>query len=440
VRYKPYPTYKDSGVEWLGEVPEHWDVRRLKHCLNLMTDKTSRRGHPVALENIEGWSGRFIETASEFEGEGVAFVPGDILFGKLRPYLAKAYLAQANGEAVGDFHVLRPEKSTAGRFAQYQILNRDFIAIADSSTFGAKMPRVGWEFMGNMAFLVPSPAEQTTIAAFLDHETATLDTLIAKQERLIELLQEKRQALISHAVTKGLNPDAPMKDSGVEWLGEVPAHWDVMAIKHVCTLLKDGTHLPPQRVDDGVPLLSVRNIQDGVFSLLDDDSMISHEDFLELCRSFVPQPNDVLLAIVGATLGKTAVVPPRLGQFHIQRSLAIFRPNHLEHFKFLHRVFESGSFQQLLWENVGFSAQPGIYLGALANFRIPVPPVDEQGRLINYLDYETFKLDCLIEKSCQCIALMRGHRTALVSSAVTGKIDVREFANIKAEESELQTT
>ena len=194
-------TMKDSGIEWLGEVPEHWEVKRLKHNLRLLTGKTERREYPVALENIESGTGRFIETETEFEGEGIAFEPGDILFGKLRPYLAKAYLAERVGEAVGDFHVMRPVDGVAGRFAQHQILSGNFIALVDSSTFGAKMPRVSWEFMGNMPFASPLIEEQTAIATFLDQEIAKLDELAAEAQRGIELLKERRSALISAAVT-----------------------------------------------------------------------------------------------------------------------------------------------------------------------------------------------------------------------------------------------
>ena len=136
-----YPEYKDSGVEWLGEVPGHWKVKRLKHNLRLLTEKTDRRENPVALENIEGWTGRFIATDTEFQGEGIAFAANDILFGKLRPYLAKAYRAESSGEAVGDFLVMRPTAGVDSRFAQYQILNRTFIDIVDGTTFGSKMPR-----------------------------------------------------------------------------------------------------------------------------------------------------------------------------------------------------------------------------------------------------------------------------------------------------------
>lgn len=197
----PNTPMKDSGIEWLGEVPEHWEVKRLKHTLKLLTEKTDRRENPVALENIESWSGRFIQTETTFEGEGIAFERGDILFGKLRPYLAKVYLAETAGEAVGDFHVLRPTIDKDSHFSQYQILNREFIAIIDGSTFGAKMPRVSWDFLGNMILTTPPNSEQQTIAAFLDSETAKLDVLTSEAKTVISLLQERRTALISAAVT-----------------------------------------------------------------------------------------------------------------------------------------------------------------------------------------------------------------------------------------------
>jgi len=197
----PDASMKDSGVEWLGEVPAHWEVRRLKHNFRLLTQKTDRRENPVALENIQSWLGRFIPTETEFEGEGITFERGDILFGKLRPYLAKAFLAETAGEAVGDFFVMRPTSDINGRFALYQILNKEFISIVDGSTFGAKMPRVSWEFMSGMVLAMPTQDEQSAIAAFLDRKTTKIDTLIQKTRHAIDLLKERRTALISAAVT-----------------------------------------------------------------------------------------------------------------------------------------------------------------------------------------------------------------------------------------------
>lgn len=197
----PYVTMKNSGVEWLGEVPEHWDVKRLKRLLRLLTEKTDRRDNPIALENIQGWSGRFTPTETEFEGEGTAFERGDILFGKLRPYLAKVYLTESSGEAVGDFHVMRPIPEIYGRFVMHQMLNRDFITIVNSSTFGAKMPRVAWDFMANMALVIPPKNEQQAIIDFLDNEISKFEVLTTEAQTTISLLQERRAALISAAVT-----------------------------------------------------------------------------------------------------------------------------------------------------------------------------------------------------------------------------------------------
>jgi len=284
-----------------------------------------------------------------------------------------------------------------------------------------------FEEMRRLPVIIPPLDEQQKIANFLDHETAKIDTLIEKQQQLIKLLKEKRQAVISHAVTKGLNPNAPMRDSGVEWLGEVPEHWNVVPLKHLCSLLKDGTHLPPSRVDSGVPLLSVRNIIDGKFVFRDDDSNISEKDYEDLCRPFIPQQGDVLLAIVGGTIGKVAIIE-KMTNFHIQRSVAIFRVKKtILTSEGLANIIGSSNFQSLLWENVGFSAQPGIYLGTLANFRLPIPPLDEQNEINKYCSLKSERIDILVSKAMSAVKFMQERRTALISAAVTGKIDIRNW-------------
>jgi type I restriction enzyme S subunit len=210
------------------------------------------------------------------------------------------------------------------------------------------------------------------------------------------------------------------KDSGIEWLGEVPSNWNVVPLKYICSLLKDGTHLPPARVDYGIPLLSVRNLVDGSFILRDDDSMISESSYEELCRGFIPQSQDVLLAIVGATLGKTALISNDLGPFHIQRSLAIFRTQ-LEKMLpiFLNLIFQSHGFQALLWELTGYSAQPGIYLGTLQNLRIPIPPSFVQKEIAEFVNKETAKIDELVAEQQRLIELLKEKRQAVISHAVT---------------------
>jgi len=197
----PDAPMKESGVEWAKKLPEHWTAKHLKRNVRLLTEKTETTECPVGLENLEGWTGRFIQTESDFQSEGVGFEADDILFGKLRPYLAKVWLADRNGEAIGDFHVLRPYERVNPRFIQYQLLTREVVDLVDGSSYGAKMPRASWGFLGCLEMPSPPAEEQLAIACFLDRETAKIDALIAEAPRAIKLLQERRLALISAAVT-----------------------------------------------------------------------------------------------------------------------------------------------------------------------------------------------------------------------------------------------
>ncbi|MCD4755140.1 MAG: restriction endonuclease subunit S [Deltaproteobacteria bacterium] len=424
-RWETYPDYKDSGVEWMGEIPVDWDKIRLKMLVNLINQKAGSEDlRYIGLENIESLTGNIIETDVSPEGIANLFGSNDVLFGKLRPYLSKVLMPDFEGRCTSELLVLRPKIITR-HFLFYCCLSNQFIKIVNSSTYGAKMPRASWDFIGNMVISCPPDDEQRAIAAFLDRKTAHIDILISKKERLIILLQEKRAALISYAVTKGLDPNVPMKYSGVEWLGEIPAHWQVQKLKHICSLLRDGTHQPPSRTETGIPLLSVRNIVDGQFINLPDDSLISEKDFKILQHSFEVKINDVLLAIVGATIGKIAVVK-EMPSFAIQRSLAVFRPiQNITNYRYLSFFFQSLKFQQLLWSNVSFSAQPGIYLGMLANFYSTIPDRIEQHAIVAFLECETAKLDDLTAKIQEAIKTLQEYRTALISAAVTGKIDVR---------------
>lgn len=441
-KYKAYPEYKDSGVEWLGKIPNHWTTLAIKHVAQLNPSKSC-----IGIEKMKGMCSfipmeklKFnslcldeIKNVTDVYNGYTYFENEDILIAKVTPCFENKNMVVAhdlnNGIGFGssEIYVLRCNDIINNDFLFYRLQEDNFMSIAEGAMTGAGgLKRVPSEVLNNFKFGLPSKKEQSIIVDFLKHETAKIDKLIERQQQLIELLKEKRQAVISHAVTKGLNPDVPMKDSGVEWLGDVPEHWSIRPLKHVCALIKDGTHLPPPRVDNGIPLLSVRNIVGGVFQFRDDDSQISHKDYKSLCSSFVPKKDDVLLAIVGATLGKVALVP-EMGSFHIQRSLGVFRTNELILPQHLSYIFESKDFQNLLWENAGFSAQPGIYLGTLSNFCIPVPPVTEQLKISEFITATVDKLDLLIYQASRLIALIQERRTALISAAVTGNIDVRDW-------------
>lgn len=416
-----YTEYKSSGVEWLGEVPGYWGVKRLKYNLKLLTEKTERREHPVALENIESWTGRFVETETEFEGEGIAFERGDILFGKLRPYLAKVYLAKTAGEAVGDFHVMRPSDVVDARFAQYQILNRDFIAVVDSSTFGAKMPRASWDSLCNMALATPPKIEQQTIAAFLDCETKKIDALIVEQQRLVELLAEKRQAMISHAVTKGLHPNARMKDSGIEWLGEVPEHWEVIQSRRLFAQRKDKACAADRQLTASQKY-----------------GILYQADFMEL------EGQKVVQVIHGADILKHVepndfVISMRSFQGGIEWSelrgsissaYVMLIPNKNVVPNFYRYLLKSKTYIQALQSTTNL-VRDGQAL-RYENFTLvalPLIPPEEQTAITAYLDSETAKFDTLTAEASRAIELLQERRSALISAAVTGKIDVRSYSS-----------
>ncbi len=201
----PSAPMRDSGVEWLGEVPGHWKGKKLKYLVTLVNEKSNSDSPEVriALENIESYTGKLINLNSEtiFEGEAKVFMRGDVLFNKLRPYLAKVFNSKTNGICVGELLVLRPSKSVISDFLYYRVLSEDFIKEVNSSTYGAKMPRASWEFIGNMLIPFPAIEEQREIIRFIESESTKTDHIISRIEKEIALLQKYRTALISEVVT-----------------------------------------------------------------------------------------------------------------------------------------------------------------------------------------------------------------------------------------------
>ncbi len=197
----PNAPMKDSGVEWLGEVPESWVEQKIKFISKLINEKTSEKSNVIALENIESWTGKYIETESSFESDAVKFKKNDVLFGKLRPYLAKVYLVENQGEAVGDIYVLRPNKLIHPQFLKFFMLSEKFIDYVNSSTNGTKMPRANWDFIGCIPIFLPHIKVQHEIVEYLESAVLKIELIINKQISLIEKLEEYRSSIISHAVT-----------------------------------------------------------------------------------------------------------------------------------------------------------------------------------------------------------------------------------------------
>ena len=228
-------------------------AKRLKYVVSLRRSRVDGKEDDrpyIGLENIESWTGKHLvdsvalneessPTAIERASLTNTFEPGDVLFGKLRPYLAKVWVAEFPGRSTTELLVMRPVEAES-RFLRYVCLWREFIDAVDASTFGSKMPRADWDFIGNMPIPVPDWPTQRTIADYLDRETARLDALVAAKERVLGLLAEKRRALITRAITRGLDTHAPLRDSGIPWLGKIPAHWTVGRLRFLTQRIEQG--------------------------------------------------------------------------------------------------------------------------------------------------------------------------------------------------------
>ncbi|WP_417277512.1 restriction endonuclease subunit S [Celeribacter sp.] len=411
----------DMAVISSDRLPAGWKRVPLKHNLRRLSDKFPKGGKVMALENIESWTGREIKTASTFEGDGVAFKKGDILFGKLRPYLAKVHLTETDGEAVGDLWALRHQEHVDPCFAAYQLLEPGFIDRVNGSTTGAKMPRAEWGFVGSIKVPTPPLEEQTAIATFLDRETARIDGLIEKKGRFIELLKEKRAALITHAVTKGIDVDVLMKDSGVEWIGQVPSHWDV---RRIAALFREAFRAP----DPSLPVLSVSihdGVTDGELSDEERDRKVALSEDRTKYQGVAP--GDLVYNMMRAWQGAfgavqvDGLVSPA---YVVAHPIAEFRTKFIEHI--LHTKSASEEIRRFSRGIADFRMR--LYWDHFRNLRVCLPSLEEQDAILAHIDRETTRIEGLISTTNRSIELLKEKRSALITAAVTGKIDVRSAA------------
>ena len=416
---KTYEKYKDSGVEWIGEVPEHWEKHRFKDFLQLNTNPSFNE-NKIGLENIEGKTGRFIETSSEFEGNGIEFIENDIVYGKLRPYLKKVWLAEFAGNAVGDFFIFRNKKNSDAHFLKYLFLSDGFTKEADGSTFGAKMPRVSSDFIRSMTYYLPLLSEQQCIASYLDKKCADIDKVIATQQRRIELLQELKQSTITHAVTRGLNPNVKMKDSGVEWIGEVPEHWKVMKSSLMSSLIGSGTTPNTNNKDyyceneeEGYNWLQTGDLNNGlIISTLKKVTLKAVKE----CNLKFYTTGSIVIAMYGATIGKVGILGFNTA---VNQACCVLSKTDKIVSKFVFYLFLSAK-ESLLISAIG-GGQPNISQDVIKKLKVVVPPLSEQQAIATYLDKKCAELDNSISKAQKEIDLLQEYKQALVTEVVTGK-------------------
>ena len=437
-----YPEYKDSGVEWLGEVPGHWEVVRL--------NTTATCNDEVLLESTaEDYEIEYVEISGVQAGQGItetATLPfgnapsrarrvvrdGDVLISTVRTYLraiAQVKSPPENMIASTGFAVLRPRRIDS-RFLGYACHAEGFVSEVIARSVGVSYPAINASELARLPIPLPTAPEQTAIATFLDRETAKIDALVAEQEKLIALLQEKRQAVISHAVTKGLDPSVTMKDSGVEWLGEVSVHWEVCALRRVIAAIEQGWSpecYAREAEEQEWGVLKAGCLNGGNFRPSENKALPPE---LPPEEAYEVRVGDVLMSRASGSpelVGSTALV--KATRERLMLSDKIFR---LKLKEFVNAAFFVAALNsrplRIQIENAlsgGNGMANNLPQSSLLTFAMAVPPLAEQATITVFLEQETAKLDTLTAEARSAITLLQERRTALISAAVTGQIDVR---------------
>ena len=438
IKYKVYPEYKNTDEVWLGDVPTHWRDIKINR-LSLIKRGASPR--PIDDPKYFDADGEYAwvriadvtacDTYLETTPQRLSTL-GASLSVKLEPNELFLSIAGTVGKpcinkikaCIHDGFVYFPEYKENIKFLYYIFAAGE--AYKGLGKFGTQL-NLNTETVGGIKVGLPCLKEQEKIVTFLDHETAKIDTLIAKQERLIELLKEKRQAVISHAVTKGLNPNAPMCDSGVEWLGKVPKHWDIPRIKQIVDIpVTDGPHETPTFVDSGVPFVSAEAVSKGAVDFSKIRGFITEQQNAIYSNKYSPRIYDIYMVKSGATTGVTAIVETN-EIFNIWSPLAVIRCKKNYYPYFVLNFLRSHEFLKAVELNWSFGTQQNIGMGVIENLHIACPPKEEAIQIANYLQDKMARLETLVGKANKQIYLMKERKTALISAAVTGKIDVRNW-------------
>lgn len=453
-RYKFRKDFKVSSAEGIDKIPADWEVKQVRYLLLDGADgiKIGPFGSALKLEDMveNGYAvygqenvikknfslGKRKISAIKFQEMSVYQIfPQDILITMMGTSGKCEIVPDDVLEGIIDSHLLRV------RVKDDQIIPEYFKLLVDESPEifyqmkvfgkGSIMHGLNSGIVKSLKLPLPSVGEQKEILGFLDHETAKIDSLIEKQQKLIELLKEKRQAVISHAVTKGLNPDVPIKDSGVEWLGQIPEHWEVAKVKYLSKIISKGTTpttMGGDFVTEGVRFLKAENIGKSPTVNPFPEFYITENVDAQLARSRLEE-NDVLVIIAGATTGLSSVLQKDLLPANTNQAVSFIRPKEKAYAKWISYWLSTQFAQSLIWMGAVQAAQPNLSMENLGNINITLPSVEEIEQLLTVVDRKLSQIDKLIQRNIKAIELIKERRTALISSAVTGKIDVRNWQN-----------
>ena len=387
---------KDSGIEWIGEIPEGWEVTKLKYLSTFPIEKNARTDSPyIGLENIESWTGKYVSSDSQYDkSQALAFFENNILFGKLRPYLAKVFCASNDGCCSSEFCILNFSSSVNIRYFWNLLISPTFIDHVTKSTYGTKMPRANTDFIKNICVPVPPRIEQDRIALYLDATSAKIDSLISETRSSIEEYKKLKQAVITQAVTKGVRGEREMKDSGVEWIGEIPAAWDVAKAKYCVTI----THGSDPKTEGSIPVYG------------------SGAESFKTCGEYKEGPT-VLIGRKGATLHIPHYIEGKY--WNVDTAFDVKAKNN---FSLPYYYYLATSFDYKFY--IAQTTLPGMTQSNYYNMFLPFPTFPEQEEIVNYLDAKCAEIDKLIAKKEQLVKELESYKKSLIYEVVTGKREV----------------
>jgi len=418
------------------------DRKNLRHVFAVTSGATPESGNPdywdgdilwATPEDISSLDGYWLQdtrrkiTQVGYESCGTTTAaPGSIVLTKRAPIGQLAVLAEAACSNQGCF-LLTPRGEADTRFFYYWLYAKvDHLqALGRGSTF----LELSTDDLKSLSVPFPSVSQQRAIADYLDRETARLDGLVAAKERVLGLLAERRRALITRAVTRGLDARAPLRDSGIPWLGDIPVHWRVVALKHLVRVpLTDGPHETPEFLDSGIPFVSAEAVWGGRVHLEAIRGFISRDAHDQYSKKYRPEQNDIYIVKSGATTGKVAIVDIE-DEFNIWSPLAAIRCDYKRALpRFVFHTLGSDYFQGQVQISWSLGTQPNIGMEVLENLSVVLPPVSEQGTIVAHMEREVDKLDALSAATERTIALLKERRAAVIAAAVTGQLQIPEAA------------
>lgn len=421
-----YDDYKDSGINWIGEIPSGWELRRIKSLVSNI-DETIPDNPPITipLERVMPWTGEIAisDSIDDEDGCSKGFKGGDILFSKLRPYLAKAVLAPCDGACSGEMLVLRADNIERS-YLHKIVLSPGLIDTINAMTYGAKMPRASWDLFKDIVVPLPSRLEQEKIASWLNKTTGEIDATVHNIEASICLLHEYRQSIITEAVTHGLKTNASMKPSGVEWIERVPESWQVNSIRGVTSLITNGYVGPTRDLfhNSGVRYIQSLHIVDGKLNFDKRPYYVSEKWSRSHARSLLKE-GDVLVVQTGA-IGNCAYVTKEYEGCNCH-ALIILRPDEEEiSGKYLYYYLTSHVGREKMLITRTGTTHPHLNSTKVQFVQVVIPPICEQYEIVEYLDAKTAEIDALIASKERQVELLREYRKSIIAEAVTGKFKV----------------